>query len=85
MIKLKAPQNGAEISAMTSSQRKFVRMFNEGALDGTMFPPDGKGAYDWMPPKRGAGRDLSAPPFVVFRWECDEPAAATFFEISELL
>ncbi len=83
MIKLKSPENGAVISAMTSGQRKFVRLFDEGKLNGALFPPDGKGAYDWLPRARGAGRDLAAPPFTVFRWECDEPARASFFEISD--
>ena len=82
MIKLITPKNGAVLSAMTPGQKKFVRLFNGGELDGALFPPEGKGAYDWLPPKRGAGRDLAAPPFVVFRWESDEAAAAMFFEIS---
>ena len=83
MIRLISPENGSSVSVMTGFQKKFVRLFNEGALDGKKFPPDGKGAYDWLPPRKLTGRDMAAPAFVIFRWECEDPALALFFEISE--
>ncbi|MBQ7475714.1 MAG: tyrosine-protein phosphatase [Clostridia bacterium] len=83
MIKLISPRNGAELSVMTAAQKDFIRRFETGDLNGADYPPDGNGAYDYLPPKKKAGRNLSYPSFTVFRWENDEPSAASFFEISE--
>lgn len=83
MIKLLSPANGAEVSVTTSAQRDFIRRFRAGSLNGKDFPPDGIGAYDYLPPKKKAGRDLATPAFTVFRWSGDGPAAASFFGISE--
>ncbi len=82
MIKLISPGDKSLLHVSTALQRKFIRLFDEGRLDGSRFPPDGKGAYDWLPPKKRAGRDLAAPSFAVFRWTCDDPAEAFFFDIS---